>query len=53
MKSLRYEGVWWLPSNPDKKIFGIREFPIVDRIILSTIGTFTQEIILDNIVDLT
>ena len=48
MKLVKYEGFWWLPSNPDEKIFGIMEFPDKNSISLSTIGTFTQKIVLDN-----
>ena len=48
MKPVKYEGFWWLPSNPDKKIFGIMEFPDKNSISLFTIGTFTQKRVLDN-----
>ncbi len=48
MKTIKYEGFWWLPSNLDKKLFGIIEFLDKSIIHFSVLGTFTQDRSLDN-----
>ena len=48
MKPIKYEGYWWLPSNPDKRLFGSMEFSDKSDVFLSVLGCFTQKLILDN-----
>ncbi|MFQ6054681.1 MAG: hypothetical protein ACE5J3_01700, partial [Methanosarcinales archaeon] len=40
MEELEYNGIWWLPENPDNKISGTLKFHPVEGANLELIGSF-------------
>lgn len=40
MEEFEYDGIWWLPENPDKKISGTLKFHPVEGANLELIGSF-------------
>ena len=42
-EDFEYEGFWWIPENPNKKVPGILRFRVGDRITLSLLGSFSDE----------
>ena len=39
MEAFKYNGIWWLPDNPGKRISGILTFHPEDGIFLNLIGS--------------
>ena len=43
MKTIEYKGLWWVPSNEDRKVAGILYHIPGEEIRLELIGTFNPE----------
>jgi hypothetical protein len=45
MENVKYSGLWWLPSNPDRKVAGTLTFSNLDGIELSLIGSLETSLV--------
>ncbi|HEY9695245.1 MAG TPA: HEPN domain-containing protein [Oculatellaceae cyanobacterium] len=42
LEEFEYRGEWWLPNNPDKKVFGTLKFTPTDGTVLDLISSFVD-----------